>query len=107
GLAWGLADRLCEVVGDQRDDPADVEGVLRVAYRLTGEAKANAQAAACSAYQVVEEAFAVCELVMVDSQEAQYGPHTASMWALEALPDLLRRAKDAVDCANQPALMAV
>lgn len=98
GKAWGLAERFCDLAEGGRD-PLDTEGILRSVCHQLSSAAGLVQGIE-GPNLAVREALAVCGLVMADAQgNCSYGFDSASMWALEALPGAVQRAKESVDAA--------
>ncbi len=95
GRAWGLAETLNFHTGE-RPGEFDIEGVMRVVCSLVKQAREKMQEGSVE-WQEIGAAQAVCDLVLVDSQEAGNEPLSPSVWALEAVPSAIQRAKDAVD----------
>ena len=100
GKAWGLAYVCCDIT-DGGTQTFNVAGVLRSVRHQIGIAAEKVQGVE-AANLAVNEALAVCDLVLADAEESAFAIHSASMWALEALPDVLQRAKDAVDAVELP-----
>jgi hypothetical protein len=98
GKAWGLAYVCCDIT-EGGTETFNVGGVLRSVRHQIGIAAEKVQGVE-SANLAVGEALAVCDLVTADAQETAYGTDSPSMWALEALPDALQRAKAAVDAVE-------
>lgn len=94
GRAWGLAETLCAQSGE-RPGEFDIEGVTRVIHSLVGQAKGRVSDGSIDLE--IGAALAVCDLVLVDSQDAGHEPNSPSSWALEAMPFAIQRAKQAVD----------
>lgn len=106
GKAWGLAQTMC-VMLDERPDDVIIESIMRMIRQLVVGAYGNVQ----SRDDVRMEVGALldtCDLVMIDSQEAEYKPGSPSMWALEAMPTVIEYAKDTVDAVpwGRPQLKA-
>lgn len=97
GKAWGLATVCCHLL-EGRGNQFGIEGVLGSVRHQLGEAADLVQDIAGPSLAVCE-AVAVCGLVLADVQENTYSPDSPSMWALEALPDAISRAKEAADAA--------
>lgn len=95
GKAWGLAETLNFHTGE-RPGEFDIEGVMRVVLSLVKQAREKMVEGSIQ-WQEIGAALAVCDLVLVDSQEAGHEPLSPSVWALEAVPSAIQRAKDAVD----------
>lgn len=95
GRAWGLAETLNFHTGE-RPGEFDIEGVMRVVCSLVKQAREKMGEGSIQ-WQEIGAALAVCDLVLVDSQEAGSEPLSPSVWALEAVPSAIQRAKDAVD----------
>lgn len=98
GRAWGLAETLCLHSLDARDfGNIDIEGVMRVVSRLVKQAQERLSEGS-EPWAEVGSALAVCELVLVDSQEFA-GRWQTSVFAIEAVPGAIQRAKEVVDAA--------
>lgn len=95
GRAWGLAETLCYHTGE-RPGEFDPEGVMRVVFSFVKQAREKMQEGSVE-WQEIGAALAVCDLVLVNSQEANIEPNSPFNWALEAVPGAIRRAKEAVD----------
>lgn len=95
GKAWGLAETLNFHTGEAPGE-FDTEGVMRVVCSLVKQARSKTDAGSVQ-WKEIGAALAVCDLVLVDSQEAGGEPLSPSVWALEAVPSAIRLAKDTVD----------
>lgn len=95
GKAWGLAQTMC-VMLDERPDDVIIESVMRMIRRLVGDAYGKVQSRE-GVQMEVGALLDTCDLVMMDSQEAEYKPGSPAMWALEAIPTVIQYAKAAVD----------
>ena len=95
GKAWGLAQTMCAML-DERPDDVVIESVMRMIRQLVAAAYGKVQSRD-SVQMEVGAALDTCDLVMIDSQEAEYKPGSPASWALEAIPDIIQHAKDAVD----------
>lgn len=95
GKAWGLAQTMC-VMLDERPDDVVIESIMRMIRQFVVAAYGKVQSRDCVRMEV-GAALDTCDLVMLDSQEAEYKPGSPAMWALEAIPDIIQHAKDAVD----------
>lgn len=95
GKAWGLANTMCAML-DERPDDVVIESVMRMIRQLVGAAYGKVQSRD-GVQMEVGAALDTCDLVMIDSQEAEYKPGSPASWALEAIPDIIQHAKDAVD----------
>lgn len=97
GKAGGLASVCCALIEGRRDK-FDIESILR-SVRCQLEKAAELVQDIAQPSLLVCEARAVCDLVIVDAEDSLHAPDSPSMWALEALPDAISRAKEAVDAA--------
>ncbi len=95
GKAWGLANTMCAML-DERPDDVVIESVMRMIRQLVGAAYGKVQSRD-GVLMEVGAALDTCDMVMIDSQEAEYKPGSPASWALEAIPDIIQHAKDAVD----------
>ncbi|MFZ5581389.1 MAG: hypothetical protein ACOZCK_01880 [Pseudomonadota bacterium] len=95
GKAWGLAQTMCALM-DERPDDVVIESIMRTIRQFVVVAYGKAQSREAVRMDV-GAALDTCDLVMIDSQEAEYKPGSPAMWALEAIPDIIQHAKDAVD----------
>lgn len=95
GKAWGLAQTMC-VMLDERPDDVVIESIMRMIRQFVVAAYGKVQSRE-GIQMEVGAALDTCDLVMLDSQEAEYKPGSPAMWALEAIPDIIQHAKDAVD----------
>lgn len=95
GKAWGLANTMCAML-DERPDDVVIESVMRMIRQLVGAAYGKVQSRD-GVQMEVGAALDTCDMVMIDSQEAEYKPGSPASWALEAIPDIIQHAKAAVD----------
>lgn len=95
GRAWGLAETLNYHTGE-RPGEFDPEGVMRVVFSFVNQAREKMEEGSVE-WLEISAALAVCDLVLVDSQEAGQEPNSPSKWALEAVPGAIQRAKEVVD----------
>lgn len=95
GRAGGLAETL-QFLAEERPEDVGIEGVMRMIRTLVAAAYDKVGGDE-PAGREVSAALDVCELVMMDSQEATYKPSSAFMWALDALAPVIQHAKSAVD----------
>lgn len=95
GKAWGLANTMCAML-DERPDDVVIESVMRMLRQLVAAAYGKVQSRD-GIQMEVGALLDTCDLVMIDSQEAEYKPGSPASWALEAIPDIIQHAKDAVD----------
>ncbi len=95
GKAWGLANTMCAML-DERPDDVVIESVMRMIRQLVGAAYGRVQSRD-GVQMEVGAALDTCDMVMIDSQEAEYKPGSPASWALEAIPDIIQHAKAAVD----------
>ena len=100
GKAWGLAYVCCDVT-EGGTEAFNIRGVLGSVRHHIATAAEKVQSVE-AARLAVNEALAVCDLVMADAKESAFAIHSPSMWALEALPDALQRAKAVVDAMELP-----
>lgn len=97
GKAWGLAQTMCAML-DERPEDVIIESVMRMIRQLVGDAYGKVQSRE-GVQMEVGALLDTCDLVMMDSQEAEYKPGSPAMWALEAIPTVIQFAKAAVDAA--------
>lgn len=95
GKAWGLAQTMCALMNERPDDVV-IESIMRSIRQLVGVAYGRVQGRDAIRMEV-GAVLDTCDLVMMDSQEAEYKPGSPAAWALEAIPDVIQLAKDAVD----------
>lgn len=95
GKAWGLVNTMCAML-DERPDDVVIESVMRMIRQLVVAAYGKVQSRD-GVQMEVGAALDTCDMVMIDSQEAEYKPGSPASWALEAIPDIIQHAKDAVD----------
>lgn len=95
GKAWGLAQTMCALL-DERPEDVIIESVMRMISQLVVVAYGKVQTRDDVQIEV-GALLDTCNLVMIDSQEAVYTPGSPAMWALEAIPSVIKHAKDAVD----------
>ena len=95
GKAWGLAQTMCALL-DERPDDVVIESIMRTIRQFVVVAYGKVQTRD-DVQMEVGALLDTCDLVMIDSQEAEYKPGSPAMWALEAIPDIIQHAKDAVD----------
>jgi len=95
GKAWGIAQTMCALM-DERPDDVVIESIMRTIRQFVAVAYGKVQTRD-DVQMEVGALLDTCDLVMIDSQEAEYKPGSPAMWALEAIPDIIQHAKDAVD----------